>query len=47
MKESEIFLFLKNKGILERKIHRTISIVSQKSNITLKIVDERLKKKVG
>ena len=46
MKESELFVILKNEGAVDYSRHRNISIMSQMSNIILKVFNERFKNKV-
>ena len=46
MKESEFIVIPKKAGATECSKHRTISIMSQVAKIILKVIDERLKRKV-
>ena len=46
MKESEFLVIPKKNGAVECSNHRTISIMSQIAKIILKVLDERLKRKV-
>ena len=46
MKESEFLVIPKKNGAVECGKHRTISIMSQVAKIVLKVLDERLKRKV-
>ena len=46
MKESEFLVFPKKNGAVECANHRTISIISQVAKLVLKILDERLMRKV-
>ena len=47
MRESEFIVIPKKEGAVECSKHRTISIMSQVAKIVLKVIDERLKRKVA
>ena len=47
MKESEFIVIPKKNGAVECSKHRTISIMSQMGKIVLKVLNERLERKVN